>query len=111
MSRLCRNSVLAVLIFLAAWASAQSDSKPPAIRTIYPTFTTIDVPGAYYSEATAINNVGQIVGEFGQDQNVDTTGFLYENGTFTTFYYPADPPWTNPFGINDSGLISGYYGQ
>jgi probable HAF family extracellular repeat protein len=110
MSRLCRNSLLAVLILLAAWASAQSDSKPPAIRTIYPTFTTIDVPGAGYAAVLGINNNGDMVGDYGENTSSGANGFLYSNGVFTFFDYPGQKV-TEPEGINDSGLIVGTAGQ
>jgi probable HAF family extracellular repeat protein len=105
-----RYSLLAVLILLAAWASAQSDSKPPAIRTIYPTFTTIDVPGAGYTGVLGINKAGDMVGNYGTNTETDSHGFLYSNGTFTYFDYPGATV-TVASGINDSGLIVGHAGE
>jgi len=78
---------------------------PPAIKTIYPTFTTIAVPGAVYTGAWAINSAGEIVGNYGQNDDVDSAGFLYKNGKFKYF---SNGPVTVPTGINDSGLIVGY---
>jgi len=51
-----------------------------------------------------------MVGNYGQDTSKDSHGFLYSNGTFTYFDYPGQTV-TVPTGINDSGLIVGYYGQ
>ena len=78
---------------------------PTPIKTIYPTFTTIAVPGAVYTGAWAINSAGEIVGNYGQNDDVDSAGFLYKNGKFKYF---SNGPVTVPTGINDSGLIVGY---
>lgn len=51
-----------------------------------------------------------MVGNYGQDTNLDSHGFLYSNGTFTYFDYPGESV-TVPTGINDSRLIVGYAGQ
>jgi uncharacterized membrane protein len=91
-------------------ARAQADPSGDAIRTIHPTFATIDVPGAGYTEAMGINTAGGIVGSYGQDTASDSNGFLYSNGTFTYFDYLGETV-TVPLGINDSGLIVGYAGR
>src|SRR5207247_6259360 len=74
------------------------------------TFTTIDVHGAGYTGVWAINTAGDMVGNYGQDTNVDSHGFLYSNGAFTYFDYPGENV-TIPRGINDSGMIVGYRGK
>jgi len=74
------------------------------------TFTTIDVPGANYTGVWGINSAGDMVGNYGQDTNQDSHGFLYSNGTFTYFDYPGQVV-TLPHGINDSGIIAGKAGQ
>jgi uncharacterized membrane protein len=51
-----------------------------------------------------------MVGNYGQNTNGDSHGFLYRNGTFTYFDYPGQTV-TVPTGINDSDLIVGYAGQ
>jgi hypothetical protein len=71
------------------------------------TFTTITVPGAGYTGVLAINRAGEMVGNYGQNINTDSHGFLYSNGTFTYFDYPGQNE-TVPLGINDSGLIVGH---
>ncbi|HMH00606.1 MAG TPA: hypothetical protein VK555_04285, partial [Terriglobales bacterium] len=73
------------------------------------TFTTIDVPGAGYTGIFGINTAGDMVGNYGQNTNQDSYGFLYRNGTFTYFDYPGQSV-TVPTGINDSGVIVGYAG-
>ncbi|HZQ71090.1 MAG TPA: hypothetical protein VFA68_21375 [Terriglobales bacterium] len=74
------------------------------------TFTTIDVPGAKYTGVWGTNTAGDMVGNYGQDTNQDSHGFLYSNGTFTYFDYPGQVV-TLPHGINDSGIIAGKAGQ
>jgi probable HAF family extracellular repeat protein len=70
------------------------------------TFTTIDVPGATYTQASGINNAGQIVGGF-FDSNGISHGFLKVGGTFRTIDAPgatlAFASGTIATGINDAG--------
>jgi len=68
-------------------------------------FTTIDVPGSTGTEAYAINNIGQIVGNYTDSQGLQH-GFLYSGGTFTTINVPG-ADWTDILGINDLGQIVG----
>jgi len=103
MTCLHRFSCALSLLFCASLLAAQSN-----VKTINVTFTTIDVPGAVYTGASAINKAGEIVGSYGQNPSVDAHGFLYSNGVFTYFDYPDGLDWTIPLGINDSGLIVGH---
>jgi probable HAF family extracellular repeat protein len=50
------------------------------------TFTPIDVPGAFGTNAFGINPSGQIVGRY--DDSTGVHGFLYAEGVFT----PIDVP-------------------
>ena len=86
--------------------TAQSDS---VVKNINLTFTTIDVPGAVYTGAWAINTAGDIVGNYGQDTDQDSHGFLYRDHTFTYFDYPGELI-TVPRSINDYGIVAGYAG-
>jgi probable HAF family extracellular repeat protein len=70
-------------------------------------FTTIDVPGAVFTNAYGINDSGQIVGRFG-DATGNFHGFLDTDGSFTTIDVPG-AMMTNAYGINDSGQIVGQY--
>src|SRR5690349_2112659 len=98
------------LILCAALAFSQERGTAAPIKTIFPTFTTIDVPGAGVTGISAINKVGDMVGSFGQSNSGPISGFLYRSGTFTYFDYPGETV-TVSNGINDVGLISGYAGQ
>jgi hypothetical protein len=91
----------------APLAHAQSDA---IITDANITFTTVDVPGAGYTGVWGINSVGDVVGNYGQDINTDSHGFLLRNSAFTFFDYPGQTI-TLPSGINDSGLIVGYAGK
>jgi uncharacterized membrane protein len=87
-------------------------------------FTTIDYPGAVGTSATAINDVGDIVGNYltclSEDSEsellrlpcefVQLHGFLLSNGIFTRI----DPPGSTSTyvgGINNSGEVVGSYSE
>jgi len=72
------------------------------------TFTTIDVPGASYTEARGINRQGQIVGFYGSAEGTGFQGFRLDQGAFTTINFPGavDTALTD---ITGNGNILGYY--
>ena len=72
------------------------------------TYTTLDDPSGTSTYANAINNLGQIVGQYTRATDGSTHSFLYSNGTYT----PLDDPSgieTIARGINDAGQIVGYF--
>jgi len=74
------------------------------------TYTTIDDPSATSTQAFGINDMGQIVGSYGNESG--SHGFLYSggtNGTYTTLDDPSATQGTFAQGINASGQIVGYY--
>jgi probable HAF family extracellular repeat protein len=71
-------------------------------------FTTIDVPGATFTDAAGINNAGQIVGTF--SDATGTHGFLNTGGVFATINVPGAFV-TQAFGINDAGQVVGFFGD
>jgi hypothetical protein len=76
---------------------------PILVRAQQGSFTPIDVPGAFDTEASGINDAGQIVGRY----NNLTQNFLLAGGSFT----PIDVPgatFTLAYGINNAGQIVGY---
>src|SRR5262245_8282024 len=78
------------------------------------TYTTIDDPldtGTMEPIGIAINNMGQIVGNYTDSKNGISVGhgFLYSNGTYTTLNDPSAANSTNAYGINDMGQIVGAY--
>ena len=69
-------------------------------------YTAINVPGAQYTVALDINDLGQVVGYASYNGGDIIQGFLYDNGVFTTL---ADPNWI-PQWINNDGEIVGHRG-
>ena len=74
------------------------------------TFTSISFPGSNGTVATAINNSGQIVGNYTTTALTPqkSNGFIYNGGTFTTLNVSGQV-LTQPEGINNSGQIVGYF--
>jgi len=74
------------------------------------TFTRISFPGSNATVATAINNGGQIVGNYTTAAFTPqkSNGFIYTGGTFTTLNVPG-AILTQPKGINTSGQVVGYF--
>jgi hypothetical protein len=80
--------------------------------------TRIEVPGALVTNAHAINHRGQVVGAYlepGAVPNPDGAappgsvhGYLWDRGQMTRLDVPGSI-WTQPFGINDRGQITGGY--
>ena len=100
------------------------DSQGFLLNQIGGSFTTINYPGALGTAATAINDAGDIVGNYiaCQSQSSESEsfqlpctygqlhGFLLSGGTYTNI----DPPGsisTFVGGINNSGEIVGRYGE
>jgi len=75
----------------------------PACAIEY-SFITFDVPGGTDTEILGLNNVGEFVGVYG----AATTGFVYSGGVVSIVAFPSADV-TVPYGINDSGDITGYY--
>ena len=67
-------------------------------------FSTIDVPGAMYTEAYGINDAGEITGIYA-DSHGASHGFLYFDGSFETL--DIGTSLTEPRGINDEGDVVG----
>jgi probable HAF family extracellular repeat protein len=73
-------------------------------------FTDIDVPGSLpgstgFSTNLGINNLGQIVGTYNDNQG-HSDGFLYSGGKYVTIDAPGATD-TYLYGINDAGHILG----
>ena len=73
-------------------------------------FTTLNDPLATDGTlAHDINGLGQIVGQY-SNNNTGINGFLLSGGTYTTIADPlATQHLTEAFGINDAGQIVGIY--
>jgi uncharacterized membrane protein len=78
-----------------------------------PSFTTVDVPGASYTEAFGINLEGDIVGYYkaaSPSGSITAHGFLLSNGAFRSIDVPG-ASFTWALGINPQGEIVGAYGN
>jgi len=88
---------LFTVLILASFSTAQAE---------YYAYTTLNVPGAYITQAYGINNSGQVSGTY-----CDATGnhgFIKSGSTFYTFDVPG-ANGTYAYGINNSGQEVGYY--
>ncbi len=68
------------------------------------TYTTIDVPGALFTQPRSINDFGVVVGDY--VDSAGSHGFIYDHGSFTTIDAPGGAN-TNLQSINDFGQIVG----
>ena len=72
-----------------------------------PSYTTIDYPGAVFTDCVGINRVGDIVGHYVDAASVDH-GYLLRRGTYTTIDFPGSNGG-HVHDINSSGAIVGLY--
>jgi probable HAF family extracellular repeat protein len=99
---LCGLVVLGLVVGEAGQAKAQ-----PGFSY---SFTLFDAPGSVHgTEATGINNAGEIVGYY-YDDRVNERGFLFSGGTYTSLAAPGSDGVTFPQGINNAGKIVGWDG-
>src|SRR5271165_2034680 len=73
-------------------------------------FLTLDAPGSIFTQALGLNNNGQVVGDY-MDQGGNTHGFVWTKaGGFQTIDNPNGIGTTVVNGINDKGVLVGFYG-
>src|SRR5271165_3000655 len=73
-------------------------------------FLTLDAPGSTFTQALGLNNNGQVVGDY-MDQGGNTHGFVWTKaGGFQTIDNPNGIGTTVVNGINDKGVLVGFYG-
>jgi probable HAF family extracellular repeat protein len=101
--------VLAVALVCAPIQLPQVRAQAqPAVPEVQLVFTTVDCPGKQVTIVYGINSVGDMTGNCADSLYDPSSGFVYRNGDFTLFDYPGADTDTTGFGINDSGLISGW---
>ena len=88
---LCAAGLLATLAFSSAHAGY--------------VFTTVDYPGATFTDVRGLNNAGAIVGY--ANAGASQFGFLYSGGVFTPLPPTPGGLATAALGINDAGTIIG----
>jgi hypothetical protein len=72
-------------------------------------YTLLDFPGAILTEASGINDDGQVVGDY-RDSGGIFHGFFWDAGLFLTFDVPfPEATFTAPNAINNVGQIVGFY--
>ncbi len=84
-----------------------SQSITEGFELVGKTYTEISVPNSTWTSAVGINLAGTISGTY-QD-STGSHGFLYRNGTYTTFNLPGAGAATEAAGLNDKTLIVGAY--
>jgi probable HAF family extracellular repeat protein len=73
-------------------------------------FTTIAYPGATITIPEAINNKGEVVGNW-SDESGTQYMFKYVDGTFTELNVTGATRTEGVGGVNDNGETSGFYGN
>jgi len=102
--RICCKFMVPTLCLLAA-----TSALPATITAVGLPFAPFSNPG--HSDATGINNGGQVVGYTILISLVATsTPFLYSNGSVTSILDSLDMRFAQPLAINSSGQIVGYDG-
>jgi uncharacterized membrane protein len=119
MRRHWKSYLLALSFVLLAVLALTPNLRVKASDDEHVTFTTIDPPGAIYSEANYMSPSGEIVGRY-YDGSVCTLpcvaddghnhGFLLSGGEFTTIDFPG-AAFTGAVGINPQGDIVGRYDE
>ena len=87
------------------------DSSGTAFQLAGATLTTLPLAsGTTTSEAAfGINNGGLIVGQYADSATGTTPGFLLDGGLFTTLNPVVNAAVTNAQGVNNNGLVTGFY--
>ena len=71
---------------------------------------TLDAPGSIFTQALGLNNKGQVVGAY-MDVDSNTHGFVWTNAKgFRMIDAPLGVGTTVVNGINDKGVLVGFYG-
>jgi probable HAF family extracellular repeat protein len=71
-------------------------------------YSTIQVPGAVRTQATGVNNRGQVVGDYLTADGA-VHGYRWDGGRFTTIDGPAAASQVTVLDINDRGQMVGVY--
>jgi hypothetical protein len=92
---LLRIATMASLLFTGV--SAQSQQLSPQILG----WASFDVPGSTYTQGSAINDFGEVAGDYADENGIFHSFLRRANGTIVTF----DPPGVGS-GANASGIVS-----
>jgi hypothetical protein len=97
------NNLGLVTGFFMAGANSFGFLFNPAMNT----YTAIDVPGASSTQPLSLNDLDQIVGTYVGVDGLNH-GFIFSNGTYTTFDAVPGAPMNLIQGINDNGQFVGF---
>ena len=90
-------------------ASAVGIGKQVGYVSLDGGYSVLDVPGAFSTAATGINDAGEVVGRFADaSTQYRDNGFLFASGVFTVLDRPGAAS-TAPVAINDAGEVAGTY--
>lgn len=109
-----RVIVLATILALAIGAGSSGAETTQRVPEKY-SFVTIDYPGSVWTTLSAINNNGQVVGDYslthGIDAGKNVRSFVrsLKQGRSVSFTMPKGRSNTSPLGINDAGQVVGWY--
>ena len=96
-------------VMVGSLEDASSFENHGFIRDANGGITLIDVPGAFLTIPTSINNLGDVAGSiFGDPVDGSTHGFVLHNGAFQSIVFPGATA-TFVGGINDNGDLVGQF--
>ncbi len=99
---------ITTLVVALSWIVSGTAWAAPPI----PTYSIIDIPmlGGNCSQANAMNNRGDVVGESGESESGECSrGFFYQHSSGAVNYLTFDSQSvTTANGISDNGLIAGW---
>jgi hypothetical protein len=94
-------------VIVGTYASSTGNRGNQGFVLISGKYTTLDFPGADQTSLSAIDNAGEIVGNY--VLHGDTHGFSFANGKFTTIDDPNAVIATIIFGVNNLDQIAGSF--
>lgn len=74
------------------------------------TYKDVLFPGTNWGYATAVNNLGHVVGTQIHSDGADRFGYVFDGSNYEAFRYPASAGWTTLDDINDAGALAGSAG-
>lgn len=98
--------------FYAAWL-VLAPAAPGASTNLPVRYDVVEIPGLAghdWSEASGLNDLGQVVGASGPASMSAQAGFVWDRGVATALSTPGGIPIL-PTGINRQGQVAGYYGD
>jgi hypothetical protein len=96
------NTVVGITGAMAAFSLPSGSSMPTLLPAPNPGNTASSI-------AFGINDHGVIVGQYADNSTGTTPGFVDNNGAFTILNPVANSMVTNAQGINNNGLVTGFY--